>query len=68
VAGGYTLPNDGGISPTTVDTADYTYWVSRFGQITGAGSLGGGPVPEPASTAMLLIGAVGMWFFDRRHG
>lgn len=57
----FALPNRDTTNSGVINAQDYTFWVSRFGAISGAGSLGVGAVPEPASLAMLLIGAVGLW-------
>lgn len=40
-----------------VDQADYTFWKTRFGNTSGAGSIGGSAVPEPASLALLCVAA-----------
>jgi hypothetical protein len=40
----------------TVDSADYDFWKSRFGAISGSGAgVNGGSVPEPASVVLVLL-------------
>jgi hypothetical protein len=59
------LQND----PTTgVSAADYTFWRSRFGSITGSGAgdgLSGAAIPEPNALLLLCIAAPGI--FARRR-
>ena len=59
-----TLPNDGGL-PGPIDDDHYNLWRTNFGQSSGSGSLSNAAAPEPASLAMLLIGAAAI--FSRRH-
>jgi hypothetical protein len=44
----------------TIDAGDYTFWAARFGNtVPGAGGgAGGTAVPEPATFALLLVGAL----------
>jgi hypothetical protein len=50
------LPNEGsGITPGSVTTEDYTYWRSRYGATSGAGSVLGGAVPEPSAWLLLTL-------------
>jgi uncharacterized protein YkwD len=56
--GGTTLPNDAGAEGVTID--DFNYWKAHFGETNGAGaSLFHDPasVPEPASLALIVLGA-----------
>jgi hypothetical protein len=46
-----------GTTPGSVTAEDYTAWRARFGNNSGAGSLAGGAVPEPASMLLLVLGA-----------
>ena len=39
-----------------VDNLDYQFWVSHFGQTSGAGALSGSTVPEPGTLALLVVG------------
>ena len=45
--------DENGTSFGIVDNADYNYWRLNFGE-TAAGSGGGTPIPEPASSILLL--------------
>jgi hypothetical protein len=59
-----TLPNDS--TPGTVDQSDYTVWSAQFGNQAGAGvGTGLTNVPEPGSTALLLV-ATAPLFIGRR--
>jgi hypothetical protein len=56
-----------GVTVGTVDQADYNYWRSRFGSITGSGSgLGAGNVPEPSSLLLLCLGQLAIIATYRR--
>jgi hypothetical protein len=55
-----------------VDTSDFNIWKTNFGQNAASGGGSGAPitVPEPASVALLLVGALGVATFSavsRRH-
>ena len=57
----HVLPNDpiGG----TIGTAQYNQWRAHFGQTAGSGSgaRANTPVPEPATAALLVFAAIGLW-------
>jgi hypothetical protein len=59
------LPNDplGG----TIGQAHYDQWREHFGQSTSAGSAAAGAVPEPATLAMLIVGAIAIPKLIQRH-
>jgi hypothetical protein len=68
-AADYVLWRNGGPlanDPTAgVQPADYDFWKSRFGAISGSGAgLNGGAVPEPASIVLVLMGLA---FFGSRR-
>jgi hypothetical protein len=54
----FALPNRNPLLSGPIGMGDYTYWQSRYGAISGAGSLAGSAVPEPESICMLAMGAV----------
>jgi hypothetical protein len=57
-------------TPGTVNAADYTAWKARFGNTSGAGSLSFaiGPIPEPATVVLAVIGLLVIYIFpSRRH-
>jgi hypothetical protein len=69
-AADYVLWRNGGPlanDPTPgVSPADYDFWKSRFGAVTGSGSgVNGGAVPEPASIVLVLMGLA--FVGSRRH-
>lgn len=50
-----------------IDSADYTFWRSKFGSaVSGSGLGGGSAVPEPSSVIVVLLGLAG--FACRRSG
>ncbi len=55
-----------------IDSGDFSFWRARFGQTAGSGSslegfLSEGPVPEPASSVMFVVGfAMGVALRRRR--
>ena len=55
----FQLQNEGGISPGTVDAADYTFWKSRFGMNSGSGNASASAVPEPGLLIFCLGVALG---------
>lgn len=67
-AGGTILPNDS--TPGTVDETDFTYWRTHFGEVLvgGVGAVSSAPIPEPASVALALVAAAGLFWLvpDRR--
>ena len=67
-----TLPNRSTSITGTVGSADYNFWRSRFGAISGAGSGDGSTiaaaVPEPATLVMLMLAATGFCFRRRPLG
>jgi hypothetical protein len=61
------LPNsDPADMDGVVTSAEYDYWVSRFGATSGGASLGVGSVPEPATLLLVAIGMIGMALVRRR--
>jgi hypothetical protein len=59
--------NNNGDHLNGVDAADYAIWKSGFGDMAGAGGIGGGLVPEPTSWFGMLMGAVaGLRWLRRR--
>lgn len=52
------LPNDA--TPESVDTDDYDYWKSHFGETLGGGSVASAAVPEPGTLLVSLLGVVGV--------
>jgi hypothetical protein len=60
---------------TTFQPTDYDVWRANFGQTAGSGTTLSGTVPEPASTVMLVLGAVAIcarrqrrWLLSSRIG
>jgi len=54
----FTLPNEGPSTPGQVTQADYDFWKSRFGMISGGaggGSVQTNPVPEPATWLLAAL-------------
>jgi hypothetical protein len=53
----------------TIDSGDYDFWRARFGNSVPGGASGAvnGAVPEPASAALLLLGALFVAAFGRRR-
>ena len=49
-----------------VDAADYVVWRKNLGQPTGSGSIADRRVPEPPTTVILIVAAVGMGLQRRR--
>jgi hypothetical protein len=62
----FTLPNRDPTNSGNVNQQDYTYWKGRFGATSGAGALGGGAVPEPASGRLALLGLCSLTWIVRR--
>jgi hypothetical protein len=62
----FTLPNRDPTNSGNVNQQDYTYWKGRFGATSGAGALGGGAVPEPATGLLALLGLCGLALIARR--
>lgn len=48
-----------------VDSLDYTYWKSRFGKVTTTSAIA--VIPEPATLALILVGAFLASSFRSRH-
>jgi len=55
-SGAHDAPYADGNYNGIVDAADYVIWRNNFGQVQTGASLGSSLVPEPASTAILLVG------------
>ncbi|MFO0788600.1 MAG: DNRLRE domain-containing protein [Pirellulales bacterium] len=53
------LANEGD-NPGTVDAGDYNFWRAHYGQTASGSSVGPQAVPEPASIALVLAGALGL--------
>jgi hypothetical protein len=66
-AGATTLLNDP--TPGTVDESDFAYWRAHFGETLGSGAANGSSVavPEPASGALMLLGALVLASAARRR-
>ncbi len=64
---GFSLPADGD-GDNTITQNDYNIWRSNFGNHSGSGSgaIEGAPVPEPATSVMLMFAAAG-WCLRRRR-
>jgi fibronectin-binding autotransporter adhesin len=57
-------------APGTVNGVDYTAWRARFGNPGGSGSTGGSlalAVPEPASSAVLIMAALAIFAWKRPY-
>lgn len=60
------LPNEGsGVTPGSVTVEDYNFWRSKFGNTSGAGSVAGAAVPEPACWTLALL-AIFAWLNGKR--
>ena len=57
---GGALQNEG-VTPGSNTPEDYTFWRSRFGAITGSGTLAAGTIPEPAGATLLLFAIAMCW-------
>jgi T5SS/PEP-CTERM-associated repeat protein len=60
---GFALNGNGdesGASAGVVDQADYAHWKANFGRTAGSGALSNVAVPEPSSSALLLIAFVAL--------
>jgi hypothetical protein len=62
----FTLPNRDPANTGPISMADYTSWKARFGATSGAGALGVGAVPEPATWLLGLMAMCGLAAMRRR--
>ena len=57
----FTLPGRDPTNSNAINQQDYTYWTSRFGATSGgAGALGAGAVPEPATWLLGITALCGL--------
>jgi hypothetical protein len=62
-----TGPGLDGIPDGVVDAHDYDFWKSKFGNTSGSGAVLAGAVPEPASWAALVLGAMSLTLAGKRQ-
>ena len=63
----FALPNRDTTNGGNVNQQDYTFWKTRFGAISGAGALGAGAVPEPATWLLGLTALCGLIAMRRQR-